>query len=149
MKTYMAKKKEINKRWYLIDGTDVVLGRLSTFVANLLRGKNKPIFTPHIDTGDFVIVINAEKIKLTGNKLKQKMDYHHSGYPGGTKYIRYDKLMKENPERAVRLAVKGMLPRNRLSNRLISKLNVYQGKEHPHLSQKPEAIKINEYSKLK
>ncbi|MCK5533630.1 50S ribosomal protein L13 [bacterium] len=149
MKTYMAKEKEINKKWYLIDGTDVVLGRLSVFVANLLRGKSKPTFTAHVDAGDFVIVINAEKIRLTGNKLKQKIHYHHSGYPGGIKGIRYDKLMSETPQKAVRLAVKGMLPHNRLGRRLITKLKIYRGEEHSHSSQNPEIIKINEYSKLK
>ncbi len=149
MKTYMAKEKEIKKKWYLIDGTDIVLGKLSVFAANLLRGKNKPIFTAHVDAGDFVIVINAEKVRLTGNKLKQKVFYHHSGYPGGIKGISYDKLMKENPEKAVRLAVKGMLPHNRLGRRVIGKLKIYRGEEHFHSAQKPEVIKINEYSKLK
>ncbi len=149
MKTYMAKEKEMNKRWFLIDGTDVVLGKLSVFVANLLRGKSKPTFTAHVDAGDFVIVTNAEKVRLTGNKLKQKISYRHSGYPGGIKGISYDKLMKENPEKAVRLAVKGMLPHNRLGRRVIGKLKIYRGEEHSHFAQKPEVIKINEYSKLK
>ncbi len=149
MKTYMAKEEKVNRRWYLIDGTGVVLGRLSTFIADLLRGKSKPIFTPHVDAGDFVVVINAEKIRLTGKKLKQKMDYRHSGYPGGDKNIRYDKLMEKYPERVIKLAVKGMLPHNRLSNKLINKLKIYRGKEHPHQAQNPEIIKIRDYSKLK
>ena len=141
VKTFVPKKENIEKKWYLIDGSGLVLGRLATKVAELLRGKGKPIFSPHVDTGDYVIIINAEKILLTGEKLKQKFHFAHSSYPGGAKFTRYDKLMAENPEKAIRLAVKGMLPSNKLSNRLITKLKIYKGSEHPHGAQKPQILK--------
>lgn len=142
VKTFVPKKENIEKKWCLIDASGLVLGRLATKVAELLRGKGKPIFSPHIDTGDYVIIINAGKVLLTGKKLEQKFHFTHSGYSGGTRFTRYDKLMAENPEKAIRLAVKGMLPSNKLSDRLITKLKIYRGSEHPHGAQKPQIIKI-------
>ncbi|MFB0526437.1 MAG: 50S ribosomal protein L13 [bacterium] len=142
MKTFVPKKENIEKRWYLIDASGLVLGRLATKIAQLLRGKGKPIFSPHMDTGDYVIIINAGKVLMTGKKLQQKFHFTHSGYPGGAKFTRYDKLMTENPEKAIRLAVKGMLPSNKLGDRLITKLKIYRGSEHPHGAQKPQVIKI-------
>lgn len=138
MSTFMAKSSEINKKWYIVDAEGKPLGRLATEVARLLRGKHKPIFTPHVDTGDFVIVINAEKVVLTGKKLEQKQYFRHSGYPGGLKTMTYDRLLKEKPELAVEKAVKGMLPHNRLGRAQISKLKVYSGADHPHTAQQPE-----------
>lgn len=142
MKTFVTKMKDIKRKWYLIDASGLVLGRLATRVANLLRGKGKPYYTPNLDTGDFVIVVNAGKVRLTGKKLQQKTVFSHSGYPGGTKFMRYDKLMATHPERAIRKAVKGMLPQNKLSNKQITKLKVYRGSEHDHNAQKPERIEI-------
>ena len=142
MKTFITKPKDIKRKWYLIDASGLVLGRLATRVANLLRGKGKPYYTPTMDAGDFVIIINAKKIKLTGKKLVQKTKFSHSGYPGGTKFIRYDKLMATYPERVIRMAVKGMLPHNKLSDKLITKLKIYRSSEHNHSSQKPERIEI-------
>lgn len=141
-KTFVAKKENLEKKWYLVDANDIVLGRLATRVANILRGKHKPIFTPHVDTGDNVIVINAENVKLTGKKLVQKMDFRYSGYPGGTTFTRYDVLMKTNPEKAVRLAVRGMLPKNKLRDVIIKKLHIYKGAEHLHIAQQPEKLDI-------
>ncbi len=137
MKTYFAKPQEIEKKWYLIDASGKVLGRLATKIATLLLGKRKPFFTPYLDCGDYVIVTNAEKVRLTGKKLKQKIAYRHSGYPRGDKYTPYEKLLKENPERAIYLAVKGMLPKNKLGRKLLTKLKVYQGNVHPHQPQQP------------
>ncbi|MDO4581320.1 MAG: 50S ribosomal protein L13 [Bacillota bacterium] len=136
--TYMAKPADIEKKWYIIDAADRALGRTATEAARLLRGKHKPIFTPNIDTGDFVIVINAEKALLTGNKLAQKKYYRHSGYPGGLKEISYDDLMAKRPVLAVEKAIKGMLPHNRLGRAQGRKLKVYAGSEHPHAAQQPE-----------
>ncbi len=141
-KTYFATPKDAEKNWYLIDAEDLVLGRLSTRIANVLRGKHKPVFTPSVDMGDNVIVINADKIKLTGKKLVQKTAFHYTGYPGGSKFTRYDVLMKNHPEKAVYLAVKGMLPKNKLREVFIKKLHVYKGPEHPHAAQKPEILDI-------
>ncbi len=138
MKSYMAKAEEVDRKWYVVDAAGQTLGRLASEVAAILRGKHKPIYTPHVDTGDFVIVINAEKIKLTGNKLNQKMYRHHSGYPGGLKEMDYRTLMQKRPEKAIELAVKGMLPHNRLGDKMYRKLKVYKGSEHPHQAQKPE-----------
>lgn len=140
MKTFAPKKQNIERKWYLIDASGLVLGRLATKVAGLLRGKGKPIFSPGIDTGDYVIIVNAEKVLVTGRKLEQKFHFTHSGYPGGAKFTRYEKLMAENPERAIRLAVKGMLPSNKLSNKLVTKLKIYRGSVHPHGAQKPQVI---------
>ncbi len=141
MRTYTAKPKDIKMKWYLIDADGQVLGRLATFIADVLRGKLKPMFTPHMDTGDYVVVINAGKIVLTGNKLKQKTHFTHSGYPGGDKLVPYDKLMAERPDQVIRFAVKGMLPHNKLSEKLITKLKVYRGSDHPHQAQKLEVLK--------
>lgn len=138
MTTYMAKPSEVERKWYIIDATNKTLGRLATEVANLLRGKHKPIYTPHVDTGDHVIVINSEKVKLTGNKLLQKKQYRHSGFPGGLKEVNYQTLLEKHPERVIEVAVKGMIPRNRLGRQVIKKLKVYRGSEHPHQAQKPE-----------
>jgi large subunit ribosomal protein L13 len=140
--TYMAKSEEIERKWYVLDATDQVLGRLSTRVAEVLRGKDKPIFTPHVDTGDYVIVINAKKIKLTGKKWEQKKYYHHSGYPGGIKEIPYNKLVQKKPEFIIEKAVKGMIPHNKLGSSIIKKLKVYAGPEHPHQAQQPEVMEL-------
>ena len=140
MKTQVAKKEEVTREWYLVDGENLVLGRIATRIANVLRGKNKPIFTPSVDTGDFVIVVNAEKIALTGNKLADKMYYSHSGYPGGIKSINAGKLLEKKPEEIIRKAVKGMLPKNKLARHMLSKLKVYSGPEHPHKAQQPKAL---------
>jgi large subunit ribosomal protein L13 len=138
LKTYVAKPAEIDRKWYVIDASDKTLGRLSSEVASILRGKHKPIFTPHVDTGDFVIVINAAKIKLTGDKLNQKKFRHHTGYPGGLREMDYRTLLQKRPEKAIEAAVQGMLPHNRLGRSMLKKLKVYSGSEHPHQAQKPE-----------
>jgi large subunit ribosomal protein L13 len=142
MKSYMAKANEIERKWYIIDAENKVLGRLSTEVATILRGKNKPIYTPHVDTGDFVIIINAEKIKLTGKKLEQKNYTYHTGYPGGLKQVPYKNLIVKNPEKIIELAVKGMLPKNSLGRDMFRKLKVYRGTEHGHEAQKPEVYEF-------
>jgi len=142
MKTQVAKKEEVTREWYLVDGESQVLGRVATRIANILRGKNKPIFTPSVDTGDFVIVVNAEKIALTGNKLADKMYYSHSGYPGGIKSISAGKLLEKKPEEIIRKAVKGMLPKNKLARHMLSKLKVYSGPAHPHKAQMPKALDL-------
>lgn len=138
MTTFMAKTGEIERKWYVIDATNKTLGRLASEIAVILRGKHKPIFTPHVDTGDHVIVINAEKVRLTGNKLRDKKFIYHTGYIGGLKSFDYRILMQNRPERAVETAVKGMIPHNRLGRQIIKKLKVYRGAEHPHQAQKPE-----------
>lgn len=143
MKTYSAKLSDITRKWLIVDADGVPLGRLASRVAQLLRGKHKPIFTPHMDTGDFVIVINAEKAKLTGEKLEKKMHYRHSGYIGGLKAIDYATLMREKPTFVVREAVKGMLPHNKLGRAMLKKLKVYAGPDHPHRSQKPETATLD------
>lgn len=140
MKTQFAKKNEIQRKWYLFDAGDAVLGRLAVKVANCLRGKNKPVFTPNVDTGDFVVVINAEKIRFTGKKLDDKVYYHHSGYIGGIKGATAKERLKTAPEEIIIDAVWGMLPKNRLGKAMLKKLKVYKGPEHPHASQKPEII---------
>jgi large subunit ribosomal protein L13 len=134
----MAKPSEVQRKWYVIDAEGRPLGRVATEAARLLRGKHKPIFTPHIDTGDHVIIINVDKVVLTGHKLDQKVYYHHSGYPGGLKRTIYRRLMEKRPGFVVEKAVRGMLPKNRLGRAMFKKLKVYQGSEHPHASQKPE-----------
>lgn len=136
--TYMAKPGDVKRKWYIIDAEGKVLGRLAAEAARILRGKHKPDFTPHVNTGDHVIVINADKVVLTGKKLQQKMYYRHSGYPGGLKATRYDKLMQTRPELAVYKAITGMLPHNSLGRDMARKLRVYRGSEHPHQAQKPE-----------
>lgn len=143
MKTFMAKANEVERKWYVVDAEGKPLGRLASEVAQILRGKNKPNFTPHVDTGDFVIVLNAEKVVLTGKKMEQKLYRRHSLYPGGLKEVKYRIFMNEKPEKAVEIAVKGMLPKNSLGRAVGKKLKVYRGTEHPHEAQKPEKLEIN------
>ena len=140
--TFMAKSGQVERKWYVVDATDVPLGRLSAVVASVLRGKNKPTFTPHTDTGDFVIVINAEKVKLTGKKATDKVYYTHSMYPGGLKSITAGELRRTNPERLLENAIKGMLPSSRLGEKQGKKLFVYSGAEHPHAAQQPENYEL-------
>jgi large subunit ribosomal protein L13 len=142
MKTYSPKPEHIERRWFVLDASGQVLGRLASEVATLLRGKHKPVFAPHMDTGDHVIVINADKIELTGNKATQKVAYRHSGYPGGIKGIRYDEMLAERPVATVQKAVRGMLPKNRLGRQMIKKLHVVPGPEHPHAAQKPVDLAV-------
>jgi len=137
MKTYQAKKEELNRQWYLMNAEGKVLGTLSTELAKILKGKNKPSYTPHVDTGDFVVVINAEKISLTGKKMKDKVYYHHTGYPGGIKETTAEKLLVKKPTEIIRMAVKGMLPKNSLGRQMLRKLKIYAGPNHPHEAQKP------------
>ena len=140
MKTYMASPEKIERKWYVVDAEGQTLGRLASEVAKVLRGKNKPEYTPHVDTGDYVIVINADKIKVTGKKLDQKMYYHHSDYVGGLKEITYREMMEKKPEEVVAHAVSGMLPKNKLRARMMTRLRVFAGAEHTHAAQKPEVI---------
>ena len=140
MKTYSAKPGEITREWYLVDAEGKTLGRLATQIADTLRGKRKPQFTPHVDTGDFVIVVNAEKIKVTGNKLDQKRYYRHSGYPGGIRSRTLREQLERRPTEVLRVAVKGMLPKNRLARQQITKLKIYAGPEHPHEAQNPKPL---------
>ena len=142
MKTFMAKKEEIEKKWYIVDASDKVVGRLATKIATILRGKHKPIYTPHVDTGDFVIVVNAGKVKFTGNKLNKKKYYKHTGYMGGLKETTAKEMLEKKPEEVIRHAVKGMLPKNRLGRKLLKKLKIYRGEEHPHQAQQPEKLEI-------
>ncbi|MDI6736261.1 MAG: 50S ribosomal protein L13 [bacterium] len=142
MKTYMAKKEDLQRKWYLIDGTNQVLGRMATNIAKILRGKNKVIFTPYVDTGDHVVIINAKKITLKGKKEEQKIYYHHTGYPGHLKSVQYDKLLARFPERVIRLAVKRMLPKGVLGRQMLRKLEIYPNNTHPHQAQQPEALEI-------
>lgn len=144
MRTYSPKPGDVTRQWHVIDATDVVLGRLASQIATLLRGKHKPIFAPHVDTGDFVIVINAGKVALTGQKRDQKMAYRHSGHPGGLKTVPYRELLEKRPEVAVEKAVKGMLPHNTLGRQMLSKLKVYAGPEHPHQAQSPTPFQITQ-----
>ncbi|MDU7151928.1 MULTISPECIES: 50S ribosomal protein L13 [Peptoniphilus] len=142
MKSYMAKANEVERKWYVIDAEGKVLGRLASEIASVLRGKRKPIFTPHVDCGDFVIVINADKVVLTGDKLNQKIHAYHTGYPGGRKEVVYAEMMAKRPEKVIELAVKGMLPKSRLGRQMIKKLKVYAGPEHPHAAQSPEVYEF-------
>ncbi len=144
MRTFSPKQGDITRTWHVIDATDVVLGRLASQIAVLLRGKHKPTFAPHVDTGDFVIVINADKVALTGNKREQKQAYRHSGYPGGLTATSYTTLLQDNPRKAVEKAVKGMLPHNKLGRQQITKLKVYAGPEHPHAAQSPQPFTITQ-----
>jgi large subunit ribosomal protein L13 len=146
VRTYSPKGSDITRQWHVIDASDVVLGRLASQVAVLLRGKHKPIFAPHVDTGDFVIVINANKVALSGNKLEQKRAYRHSGYPGGLRSISYGELMEKRPERIVEKAVRGMLPKNSLGRKTLRKLKVYAGPDHPHSAQQPVPFEITQVS---
>jgi len=140
MKTFMANPATIERKWYVVDATDMTLGRLASEVAKVLRGKNKPIFTPHMDTGDYVIIVNAAKVKVTGKKLDQKIYYRHSGYVGGMKETTLREMMAKKPERVIELAVKGMLPKGPLGRQMYRKLHVYAGPEHEHAAQKPEVL---------
>ena len=142
MKTYVAKENEVEKKWYLVDAQDMILGRLATQIALRLRGKHKAIFTPHADTGDFVVVINAEKVSLTGNKWDNKMYYRHTGYMGGIKQVSAKKLIEKKPDQVLYMAVKRMLPKNSLGRRQLKKLKIYAGSEHPHSAQNPQLIKM-------
>lgn len=144
MRTYTPKSSDITRSWHVIDATDVVLGRLATHVASLLRGKHKPTFAPHVDTGDFVVVINADKVALTGQKREKKIAYRHSGHPGGLKSTTYEDLLATNPERAIEKAVKGMLPHNKLGRQQLKKLKVYSGDVHPHAAQNPQTYQISQ-----
>ena len=140
MKTFMASPATIERKWYVVDAAGLTLGRLASEVAKVLRGKNKPIFTPHIDTGDYVIVVNADKVVVTGKKLDDKVYYSHSDYVGGFKSTTLRQMMDKKPEQALKLAIKGMLPKGPLGNEMITKLHVYAGPEHPHAAQKPETL---------
>ena len=142
MKTVSAKRETVTRKWYVVDATGKTLGRLCTEIANRPRGKHKPEFTPHIDTGDYVVVVNAEKIVVTGSKTTDKLYHHHSGYPGGIKSISFDKLLVKSPEMIIEKAVKGMMPKNKLSRAMLSKLKAYAGNDHPHRAQQPTLLEI-------
>jgi large subunit ribosomal protein L13 len=144
VRTFTPKAADVERRWHVIDATDVVLGRLASHAAILLRGKHKPIFAPHVDTGDFVVIVNADKVALTGSKREQKKAYRHSGYPGGLRAVSYTELLEKNPERAVEKAIRGMLPKNTLGRAQLSKLKVYRGPAHPHQAQKPQPFEISQ-----
>ncbi|MFD6176930.1 MULTISPECIES: 50S ribosomal protein L13 [unclassified Isoptericola] len=146
MRTYTPKPGDVQRDWYVVDATDVVLGRLASQVATLLRGKHKPTFAPHVDGGDFVIIINADKVALSGNKRETKLAYRHSGYPGGLRSVNYGELLEKNPERAVEKAVRGMLPKTSLGRDQLGKLKVYRGAEHPHAAQQPKPFEITQVS---
>jgi large subunit ribosomal protein L13 len=143
MKTFMANADTIERKWYVVDAEGKTLGRLAAEVAKVLRGKHKPTFTPHVDTGDHVIIINADKVALTGKKLVQKTYFRHSGYVGGTTFVTAGKMLADKPERVLELAIRGMLPKNRLGRQMYRKLQVYRGAEHPHAAQLPEVLEIN------
>ena len=143
MKTYSAKPADVRRDWYVVDASGKTLGRLSTEIARRLRGKHKPEYTPHVDTGDYIVVVNAEKVRVTGNKRKDKMYYRHTGYIGNLKSISFDKLIAQTPERAIEHAVKGMLPRGPLGRKMLSKLRVFAGPEHPHTAQQPIPLDVN------
>ena len=146
MRTFSPKPADIDRQWHVIDAEDIVLGRLAVEVATLLRGKHKPTFAPHVDGGDFVVVVNAEKVALSGNKRTDKMAYRHSGYPGGLKSIAYGDLLAKDARKAIEKSVRGMLPKNRLGDQLITKLKVYAGPEHPHAAQQPQPFEITQIS---
>ena len=142
MKTFSAKHDEVERHWYLVDATNKTLGRLSTEIANRLRGKHKPIYTPHVDTGDYIVVVNASKIRVTGNKMTDKIYYKHTGYIGNMKSMNLETMLEKNPERVIMTSVKGMLPKNKLGNAMLKKLRVFAGPEHNHISQKPEVLEL-------
>jgi len=142
MKTYSAKPATVRRDWYVVDATDKVLGRLAAEVARRLRGKHKPEYTPHVDTGDYIVIVNADKVKVTGNKSSDKMYYHHTGHPGGMKEINFEKLMAKDSTRVIQTAVKGMMPKNPLGRAMLSKLKVYQGAEHHHQAQQPKPLEV-------
>ena len=143
MKTISAKNTDVEKKWHVVDADGLVVGRLASQVAKVLRGKNKPIFTPHVDTGDYVVIVNASKVRFTGNKLEKKAYYRHTGYPGGLKTTMAKDIMKNTPERIIYFAVRGMLPKNTLGRQQFKKLKVYRGSEHPHIGQNPEKLDLN------
>jgi len=147
MKTYQAKNETVQRNWYLVDASGKTLGRLAVELARRLRGKHKPEFTPHVDTGDYLVVINAEKIKVTGNKGATKMYYRYSGYQSGLKETNFDDLMAKHPDRAITIAVKGMLPKNTLGRGMLEKLKVYAGAEHPHVAQQPQVLTLDTLEK--
>ena len=142
MKTYSVKAGEIQRNWYVVDARDQVLGRLATRVAGILRGKHKPTYSPHLDVGDFVIVVNAKDVRLTGRKAEQNESFRHSGYMGGERLIPFERMIERHPDRVIRLAVKGMLPKNALGRQMLGKLKVYAGPEHPHAAQMPEELEL-------
>ncbi len=142
MKTMSANSATVKNDWYVVDASDKTLGRLAAAIASRLRGKHKPEYTPHVDTGDFIVVVNADKVRVTGNKTKDKKYYHHTGFPGGIKEINFEDLVAKNPERPIRLAVKGMLPRGPLGRDMLRKLKIYGGPEHPHAAQQPKTLEI-------
>lgn len=144
MNTFSAKAHEVKRDWYVVDATDKVLGRLATEIARRLRGKHKAEYTPHVDTGDYIVVTNAEKVKVTGKKATDKMYYHHTGFPGGIKEASFEKLQEKNPAKIIELAIKGMLPKNPLGREMYRKLKVYAGSEHPHTAQQPKQLEIEE-----
>jgi large subunit ribosomal protein L13 len=144
VRTYSPKPGDVQRRWHVIDASDVVLGRLASQAATLLRGKHKPVYAPHVDTGDFVIIVNAGKVHLSGNKRQQKMAYSHSGYPGGLRAVPYGDLLDKNPTKAVEKAIRGMLPKNSLGRQMLSKLKVYAGPDHPHQAQQPVPFEITQ-----
>lgn len=143
MKTFSAKEEQIKPKWYMIDANGEILGRLAVKVAIIIRGKNKPIFTPHVDTGDYVVIVNAGKVRLTGNKLKDKIYYHHTGYPGGIRKITAEKLLQKKPEELLKKAIKGMLPKNSLGRKILKKAKIYASADHPHEAQQPEVLALN------
>ncbi len=143
MKTYSPKAGEIERNWYVVDATNQVLGRLASEIAQILRGKHKPTFAPHIDVGDFVVVVNADKVRITGRKIESKTYFRHSGYPGGKKFTSLAEMLERHPEDVIKIAVKGMLPKNRLASQQIKKLKIYTGPEHPHQAQQPETLELN------
>lgn len=143
MKTYSAKPETVKREWFVVDAADQTLGRLATEIASRLRGKHKPEYTPHVDTGDYIVVINAEKVRVTGKKTTDKMYHRHTGYPGGLRSISFDKLIDHKPESVIELAVKGMLPKNPLGRDMYRKLKVYAGTDHPHTAQQPQTLEIN------
>lgn len=142
MKTFSAKPETVKRDWYIVDAENKTLGRLSTEIARRLRGKHKPEYTPHVDTGDYIVVINAEKVRVSGNKTTDKIYHHHTGYPGGLKSISFDKLIERAPERVIETAVKGMLPKNPLGRAMYKKMKVYAGSEHPHSAQQPKTLEV-------
>ena len=144
MKTYSAKAQNVERNWYIVDAAGKTLGRLASSVAHHLRGKHKPEYTPHVDTGDYIVIVNAEKIQVTGRKLEQKTYYHHTGYPGGLKSITLDKLLKKSPIKVIESAVRGMLPKNSLGRDMYRKMKVYAGPSHPHEAQQPQTLKVAE-----
>lgn len=148
MQTFQPKAGQVNRNWYVIDASDVVLGRLATTAAKLLRGKHKPIYAPHVDTGDFVIIVNADKVAMTGNKAIQKQAFRHSGFPGGLTAVGYEDLLTNNPERAIEKAIKGMLPHNKIGRQMIKKLKIYSGANHPHSAQAPKNYEINQVAQI-